>query len=67
MTNDPNDPLRAPDCMQEDTRLIQGTCSNCGAELEFFSVSELRQTGHCPNCKQHLDVKSIADKAGVSI
>ena len=70
MTHDNDDPLRAPDCMQEDTRLIQGICPYCGAELEFFSVSELRQTGHCPNCKHVLepkDLHAIADKAGVSI
>ncbi len=67
MSNDPNDPLRAPDCMQEETRLIQGVCPHCGAELEFFSVPELRQTSHCPKCKQPLDVKAIAAKAGVSI
>jgi len=67
MTNDPNDPLRAPDCMQEDTRLITGVCPKCGKELEFFSVSELRSQGHCYHCKQPLDVKTIADKAGVSI
>jgi len=67
MTNDVNDPLRAPDCMQEDTRLITGVCSECGAELEFFSVSELRSQGYCYKCKKPLDVKAIAAKAGVSI
>ena len=67
MTNDPNDPLRAPDCMQEETKLITGACPNCGKELEFFSVSELRSAGHCYHCKEKLDVKALADKAGLSI
>ena len=67
MTNDPNDPLRAPDCMQEDTKLISGPCPLCGETLEFFSVSELRAQGHCYNCKKPFDAKAFADKAGVSI
>lgn len=67
MTNDPNDPLRAPDCMQEDTRLIEGVCPKCGKELEFFSVSELRNQKHCYNCKEPLDTKAFAEKAGLSI
>lgn len=67
MTNDVDDPLRAPDCMQEETRLITGTCPECGAELEFFSVSELRNQKHCYNCKKPLNTKDIAAKAGISI
>lgn len=67
MSVDFDDPLQAPDCMKEDTRLIEAVCPKCGAELEFFSVSELRQTSHCPKCKAPLDVKAIAAKAGVSI
>lgn len=67
MTNDANDPLKAPDCMKEDTRLITGICPKCGEELEFFSVTELRNQSRCYNCKEPLDVKAIADKAGVSI
>lgn len=67
MTNDPNDPLQAPDCMKEDTKLITGTCPKCGGELEFFSVSELRAASHCYNCKQPLDTKALAAKVGLSI
>ncbi len=67
MTNDADDPLRAPDCMQEETKLITGNCPLCGAELEFFSVSELRNQSRCYNCKKPLDVKAFAAKAGVSV
>ncbi len=67
MTNDPNDPLSAPDCMKEETRLISGVYPLCGETLEFFSVPELRAQGHCYNCKQPFDAKAFAEKAGVSI
>jgi len=67
MTNDPNDPLRAPDCMQEETKLIAGPCPLCGQLLEFFSVSELRSQSHCYNCKKPFDAKAFAEKHGLSI
>lgn len=67
MTIDANDPLQAPECMQEETKLISGACANCGQELEFFSNTELRNAKVCPNCKKPLDTKSIAEKAGVAI
>lgn len=66
MTND-NDPLESPDCMKEDMRLITGVCPECGEELEFFSLSELRNASRCYKCKKTLDTKAIAAKAGVSI
>lgn len=66
MTED-NDPLESPDCMKEDMKLLTGVCPECGKELEFFSVSELRNAGHCYNCKKPLDTKAFAAKAGVSI
>jgi uncharacterized CHY-type Zn-finger protein len=67
MTNEPNDPLTAPDCMQEETRLITGECPLCGEELEFFSISELRNQAHCYNCKKPFDAKAFAGKLGLSI
>ena len=67
MTDDQNNPLQSPDCMQEKTELITGACGSCGQELEFFSVTELRNAKSCPKCKVALDTKSIAEKAGISI
>ena len=56
-----------PDCMQEETRLITGPCPKCGAELEFFSIPELRNTSHCYSCKAPFDPKEFAVKQGLSI
>ena len=56
-----------PDCMQEETRLITGPCPKCGAELEVFSIPELRNTTHCYSCKASFDPKAFADKLGLSI
>jgi predicted RNA-binding Zn-ribbon protein involved in translation (DUF1610 family) len=56
-----------PDCMQEETKLITGPCPKCGAELEFFSVSELRNASHCYSCKAVFDPKDFASKLGLSI
>ncbi|MDR2455020.1 MAG: hypothetical protein LBE49_00275 [Deltaproteobacteria bacterium] len=56
-----------PDCMQEETKLITGPCPKCGAELEFFSIPELRNTSHCYSCKAPFDVKAFADKLGLSV
>ena len=56
-----------PDCMQEETRLITGPCPKCGAELEFFSIPELRNASNCPSCKADFDPKPFAEKLGLSI
>jgi hypothetical protein len=53
--------------MKEDTKLITGPCPKCGAELEFFSVTELRNQKHCYGCKAPFDPKAFADKLGISI
>lgn len=66
MTNDPDSLLQAPECMKEETRLISGTCSKCGKEVEFFSVVELHNAKFCPHCKEILDTDAIANKAGIS-
>jgi predicted RNA-binding Zn-ribbon protein involved in translation (DUF1610 family) len=57
----------SPDCMKEETKLIVGPCPKCGAELEFFSVSELRNQKHCYSCKAPFDAHAFADKLGISI
>ena len=67
MTHDDQDPLQAPDCMKEETLLLTGVCPACGAELEFFSVPELRNQKTCYQCKKPFDPKAFAAKAGVSI
>jgi hypothetical protein len=56
-----------PDCMQEDTKLITGPCPICKAELEFFSVDELRNQKTCYSCKAPFDAKAFATKLGLSI
>jgi predicted amidophosphoribosyltransferase len=53
-----NDPLNAPDCMQEKTKLIIGRCPLCGKELEFFSIPELSRR-YCYNCKKPFDVTRL--------
>ncbi|MDR2339646.1 MAG: hypothetical protein LBF40_05895 [Deltaproteobacteria bacterium] len=56
-----------PDCMKEETRLITGPCPVCGKELEFFSINELRNQGHCYECHAPFDPKAFATKLGLSI
>jgi predicted RNA-binding Zn-ribbon protein involved in translation (DUF1610 family) len=56
-----------PDCMQEQTQLITGPCPACGKELEFFSVTELRNASHCYECKAPFDPKEFAKKLGLSV
>ncbi|MDR2352844.1 MAG: hypothetical protein LBF22_06705 [Deltaproteobacteria bacterium] len=56
-----------PECMQEETKLITGPCPECGAELEFFSTSELRNTSHCYECKKPFDPEVFAKKQGIAI
>jgi predicted amidophosphoribosyltransferase len=65
MTHDDND-SPAP-CFKRETKLISGVCPDCGQELEFFSVPELRNQGICYHCKKPFDVKAFAAKAGLSI
>ena len=67
MTHDDHDALQSPDCMKEETTLISGACPECGKELEFFSVPELRNQKTCYNCKKPFDAKAFATKAGLSI
>ncbi|MDR1052271.1 MAG: hypothetical protein LBP95_14670 [Deltaproteobacteria bacterium] len=57
----------SPECMREETRLITGPCPKCGQELEFFSVTELRNQKHCHSCKAPFDARAFADKLGISI
>jgi uncharacterized CHY-type Zn-finger protein len=57
----------SPDCMKEETQLITGPCPQCGKELEFFSLNELRNASHCYNCKAPFDPKPFAQKLGLSI
>ncbi|MDR1083837.1 MAG: hypothetical protein LBP22_03015 [Deltaproteobacteria bacterium] len=56
-----------PDCMKEDTKLITGPCPKCGGELEFFSISELRNQSHCYICKAPFDPREFAKKLDLSI
>ncbi|MDR1038579.1 MAG: hypothetical protein LBR80_00135 [Deltaproteobacteria bacterium] len=56
-----------PECMQEETRLITGPCPACGKELEFFTISELRNASHCYECKAPFDPHEFAKKLGLSI
>ena len=67
MTPEDHDPLQAPDCMKEETMLLTGACPECGAELEFFSVPELRNQKTCYMCKKPFDAQAFAAKAGVSL
>lgn len=60
-------PDESPDCMKEETKLMVGNCPLCGQELEFFSVTELRNQRHCYNCKKDFDAKAFAAKLGISI
>ncbi|MDR2405230.1 MAG: hypothetical protein LBE27_02550 [Deltaproteobacteria bacterium] len=56
-----------PDCMKEETKLITGPCPACGKELEFFSITELRNQSHCYECHAPFDSKAFAHKLGLSI
>ncbi|MDR0881037.1 MAG: hypothetical protein LBP55_00605 [Candidatus Adiutrix sp.] len=67
MTDSASDAQSAPECMHEETTLIEGVCPECGKELEFFSVNELRNQKTCYHCKKAFDTKAFAAKAGVSI
>ncbi|MCL2029456.1 MAG: hypothetical protein FWG97_03485 [Deltaproteobacteria bacterium] len=67
MTHDDNDFLPKADCFKEETKLIAGVCQECGRELEFFSVPELRAQKICYHCKKPFDSKAFADKAGLSV
>ncbi|MGL4208918.1 MAG: hypothetical protein ACRCTY_05975 [Candidatus Adiutrix sp.] len=67
MTTDMNDPLHAPECMQEETQLLAGVCPKCNKELEFFTITELRNQGRCYHCKQTFDPSAFAAKLGISL
>ena len=67
MTHHNNDPLESPDCMKEETMLLNGPCPECGQELEFFSLPELRNQKTCYHCKKPFDAKAFAAKLGHSI
>ncbi|MDR3204244.1 MAG: hypothetical protein LBV23_05830 [Deltaproteobacteria bacterium] len=63
----PDNDGAVPECMQENTQLITGPCPKCGGELEFFSITELRNASHCYLCKAKFDPKEFAQKLGLSI
>ncbi|MCL2029774.1 MAG: hypothetical protein FWG97_05100 [Deltaproteobacteria bacterium] len=67
MTHHDDDPLKSPDCMKEETTLVNGPCPECGQELEFFSLAELRNQKTCYHCKKPFDAKAFAAKAGLSV
>ena len=67
MFQDDQDPLQGPDCMKEETTLIAGTCPECGGELEFFSVTEVRNQKTCYLCKKPFDAKAFAAKIAAEL
>ncbi|MDR1109843.1 MAG: hypothetical protein LBP92_03870 [Deltaproteobacteria bacterium] len=56
-----------PDCLKQEVKVITGPCPKCGAEMEFFTVSELRNQKSCQTCKAPFDAKAFADEQGLSI
>lgn len=53
-------------CRAQNTTLLIGTCPHCGQELEFFTVTEIKNQRYCYHCKKEFDREKFARDLGLS-
>jgi len=54
-------------CRAQKTQLFAGRCPHCGQELEFFTITEIRNQRYCYHCKGKFDPGKFAADIGLSI
>ena len=54
-------------CKAQKTDLLTGICPHCGKELEFFTITEIKNQRYCYHCKKKFDREKFAKDLGLSV